>query len=118
MTGIRNRLGWPLRALVALASLLPALSYFFPLWHYYFEAPQYPEGLSMSIWSYQLAGRVDLINGLNHYVGFMHLDAADFYEFRILPVLIGLVILGGIWVVIRGSLRSMTLWVAGFTLFE
>lgn len=117
MTGTRIRLGWPLRTLVALASLLPALSFVFPLWHYYFEAPQYPEGLSMSIWSYQLAGRVDLINGLNHYVGFMYLDAADFYEFRILPVLIGLVVLGGIWVVLRWSQRSLTLWVAGFTLF-
>ena len=117
MTGTPTRFSWPLRALVALAALLPVLSYFFPLWHYYFEAPQYPEGLSMSIWSYQLGGRVDLINGLNHYVGFMHLEAADFYEFRILPVLIGLVVLGGLWVVIRWTRRALAFWIAGFTLF-
>lgn len=117
MTGTRQRFGWPLRALVALAALLPALSYLFPLWHYYFEAPQYPEGLAMSIWSYQLAGRVDLINGLNHYVGFMHLDAADFFEFRVLPILVGLVVLGGLFVAIRGSRRALNVWIAGFAVF-
>jgi copper chaperone NosL len=106
-----------MRALIALAALLPALSYFFPLWHYYFEAPQYPEGLSMSIWSFQLAGRVDLINGLNHYVGFMQLDAADFFEFRVLPVLIGVVVVGGLWVAISGARRALNIWIAGFALF-
>ena len=28
----------------------------------------------MEIWSFKLGGRVDLINGLNHYVGFMELN--------------------------------------------
>lgn len=114
---VAKRFGWLLRILVAIAALVTLLSFFFPLWHYYFEAPQYPEGLAMSIWAYKLGGRVDLINGLNHYVGFMELDAADFPEFKILPVLIVLVALGGLWVAFRGRLRGLLIWVSGFTIF-
>jgi copper chaperone NosL len=99
------------------AALLPLASFFFPLWHYDFEAPQYPEGLAMSIWSYKLGGRVDLINGLNHYVGFMTLEESDFIEFKVLPALIGLVVLTGLSVVVIGSFRWLRAWVAGFTVF-
>jgi copper chaperone NosL len=112
-----KRLSWPLRLLVAVAALGILLSLFYPLWHYYFEAPQYPEGLAMSIWAYKLGGRVDLINGLNHYVGFMTLDAADFIEFKILPVLIVLLALGGLWAAISGSRRALTIWVSSFVAF-
>lgn len=117
MTSEKNRLGWPVRLMVAVASLVTLLSFFFPLWHYYFEAPQYPEGLAMSIWSYKLGGQVDLINGLNHYVGFMHLDAADFLEFKVLPALIALTALGGLWAAFRGTLRALATWIVGFALF-
>ena len=113
----KQRLSWPLRILVAIAALLTLLSFFFPLWHYYFEAPQYPEGLAMSIWSYKLGGRVDLINGLNHYVGFMELNAEDFIEFKVLPILIVLTALSGLWAAFRGTLRALAVWVIGFTIF-
>ncbi len=111
------RLGWLERCLIGVAALLPLGTFLRPLWHYYFEAPQYPEGLSMQIWSYQLTGRVDLINGLNHYVGFMKLDAADFWELKVLPVLVALVVLGGLFVVIQGRKRPFDLWLAGYGLF-
>jgi copper chaperone NosL len=99
------------------AALLPLASFFFPLWHYDFEEPQYPEGLAMSIWSYKLGGRVDLINGLNHYVGFMTLEESDFIEFKVLPALIGLVTLTGLGVVVSGSFKWLRAWVVGFTVF-
>jgi hypothetical protein len=52
------------------------LSFAFPLWRISMEAPQYPDGLSMDIYSYQLVGGNDghdvkEINTLNHYIG-MH----------------------------------------------
>lgn len=111
------RLNWIERGLIAIAALLPLGTFFRPLWHYFFEAPQYPEGLAMQIWSYQLTGRVDLINGLNHYVGFMKLDAADFWELKVLPILVVLVVLGGLFVVIRGRKRLFDIWLAGYGLF-
>nr|AWJ66273.1 hypothetical protein [uncultured bacterium] len=112
-----NTLSWLLRGLIAVAALATLLSFFFPLWHYYFEAPQYPEGLAMSIWSYKLGGRVDLINGLNHYVGFMELDSADFIEFKVLPGLVALTALTGLIAAAVGSLRALGMWVLGFSIF-
>lgn len=113
----QSRLGWAVRALVALAALVPLLTFVFPLWHYFFEAPQYPEGLAMQIWSYKLAGRVDLINGLNHYVGFMYLDAADFWELRVLPILVVATVLGGVVAAAIGTVKALRWWVIGYGAF-
>ena len=40
------------------------VSIFVPLWRIDLDAPQYPEGLYLLIYSYKLAGNVDIINGL------------------------------------------------------
>ncbi len=112
-----RELAWPLSALIALAALIPLLTFVWPLWHYYFEAPQYPEGLAMQIWASKLTGRVDLINGLNHYVGFMHLDAADFWELKVLPILIVLVSLTGVVAAIVGRKRLLQAWLWFYGVF-
>ncbi len=117
MKAARTRLSWLIRIIVLIASLGILTSFFYPLWHYYFEAPQYPEGLAMSIWSYKLGGKVDLINGLNHYVGFMHLDAANFLEFKVLPIAIVLIALWGLYVVVRASRASLLAWLSFFFVF-
>ena len=62
---------------------------FVPLWRIDLDAPQYPEGLRLLIFSNKLAGNVDIINGLNHYIGMKTLHTADFFEFTILPYIIG-----------------------------
>src|SRR6187200_3403584 len=68
---------------------------FFPIWKIRLTAPQYPEGLVMKIWAYKLSGSVDIINGLNHYIGMKTLHDEDFLEFKILPfIIIGYSILG------------------------
>jgi copper chaperone NosL len=105
------------RVLIALAALATLSSFFFPLWHYYFEAPQYPEGLAMSIWSYKLGGKVDLINGLNHYVGFMKLNADDFIEFKIFPVAIALLGVTGLVVAFLASFRGLRYWLIAYGIF-
>lgn len=70
----------PLRVrsrLLLVGLILPLLlSFAFPLWRISMEAPQYPDGLSMDIYSYRLVGGNDghdiqEINTLNHYIG-MH----------------------------------------------
>jgi copper chaperone NosL len=113
----KRKLSPLVRVLIVLAALATLASFFFPLWHYYFEAPQYPEGLAMSIWSYKLGGKVDLINGLNHYVGFMKLEASDFIEFKIFPVVIALLGVTGLVVAFLASLRGLRYWLIAYGIF-
>jgi copper chaperone NosL len=61
---------------------------FTPMWRIDLQAPQYPEGLRMLIYANKLAGNVDIINGLNHYIGMKTLHTDDFPEFKILPAII------------------------------
>ena len=51
-------------------------------------APQYPEGLRLLIYANKLGGNVDIINGLNHYIGMKTLHTEDFIEFKVLPGII------------------------------
>ncbi len=60
-----------------------------PLWQIQFNAPQYPEGLILKMHPHRLAGNVDIINGLNHYIGMKTLHTNDFIEFTVLPYIIG-----------------------------
>lgn len=62
---------------------------FVPLWQIELAAPQYPEGLVLKMYPGKLAGNVDIINGLNHYIGMKTLHTEDFVEFTVLPYIIG-----------------------------
>jgi copper chaperone NosL len=61
---------------------------FVPLWQIEMEAPQYPEGLALKIYPNDISGNVDIINGLNHYIGMKTLHTEDFIEFTVLPYII------------------------------
>ncbi len=61
---------------------------FAPMWRIDLQAPQYPEGLRLLIYANKLSGNVDIINGLNHYIGMKTLHTDDFIEFKILPGII------------------------------
>lgn len=61
---------------------------FTPIWRIDLQAPQYPEGLKMFIHANKLTGDVNIINGLNHYIGMKTLHTDDFVEFKILPFII------------------------------
>ncbi|MHB8259206.1 MAG: nitrous oxide reductase accessory protein NosL [Bacteroidia bacterium] len=61
---------------------------FIPIWRIDLSAPQYPEGLDLFIFANKLDGNVDIINGLNHYIGMKTLHTEDFIEFKILPYVI------------------------------
>lgn len=69
--------------LIAAAGLIVVL--FTPIWRIELNAPQYPEGLSLQIHANGLRGNVDIINGLNHYIGMKTLHNEDFVEFKVLP---------------------------------
>jgi len=82
-------------ALIA-SSLLLLIAYFVPIWRIDLWAPQYPEGLSMGIWLSKLSGQVDIINGLNHYIGMAIIKEEMFPEFKILPYVVGIIITFGV----------------------
>lgn len=75
-----------LMLLAAALLLIPVL--YLPIWKIELDAPQYPEGLTLRIHADGLKGDVDIINGLNHYIGMRTLHKEDFIEFTILPYLI------------------------------
>jgi hypothetical protein len=82
------------RALVLAAAVALLLTYVVPLWNLTMFAPQYPDGLTMDIYSHRLLGGnnnqdVREINILNHYIGMRDLTDEDFTEFKWMPFVIG-----------------------------
>jgi copper chaperone NosL len=86
---MKNNLAGSIRLLLLLCGVGLIVVLFVPLWTIDLVAPQYPEGLQLVINPNGLAGNVDIINGLNHYIGMKTLSNEDFIEFKILPYLIG-----------------------------
>lgn len=76
------------RRLIILCCIALGITLLVPLWRIDLVAPQYPEGLKLLIYPNRLGGNVDIINGLNHYIGMKTLHTADFVEFSILPYII------------------------------
>lgn len=95
------------RILVALGSLIMIVVYFVPVWSIYLIAPQYPEGLSMQIWLDKITGQVDIINGLNHYIGMKHIKAEMFPEFSYLVYILAFFILFGLMIAITGNRKLL-----------
>src|SRR6476646_7938284 len=76
------------RFVIALCAIALIAVLFFPMWQIQLTAPQYPEGLVLLIYPNKLGGNVDIINGLNHYIGMMPMHTKDFNEFKVLPYII------------------------------
>lgn len=87
---MNNRLSPLTRYVSLICGIALGISLLFPLWRIDLRAPQYPEGLTMKIYPHKLDGDVEVINGLNHYIGMRTLHTEDFFEFIILPYLIGI----------------------------
>ncbi len=104
------------RIIIVLASLSLIVAYFVPVWVIYLFAPQYPEGLTMNIWLTRLSGDIDIINGLNHYIGMKHIKAEMFPEFSFLIYVVAFFILMGLLVAYVGNTRFL-FWYLVFTVF-
>jgi len=105
------------RIILIVCSLALAAVIFLPIWRIELDAAQYPEGLELQIYSNKLAGNVEIINGLNHYIGMKTLHADDFIEFTVLPYLIGFFALCFLLVGIRGKRKWIYALFAAFLLF-
>jgi copper chaperone NosL len=94
------------KVLLLVAAVLLAVSLFVPLWYIDLDAPQYPEGLRLLMYPNKLAGDVEIINGLNHYIGMQTLHADNFIEFTVLPYIIGFFVL----LVLVTALAGRKIW--------
>jgi copper chaperone NosL len=83
-----NSLTAATRVLLILCGLALIAVLYVPMWRIDLDAPQYPEGLKLLIYAKKIGGNVDIINGLNHYIGMKTLHDADFIEFTVLPWII------------------------------
>jgi copper chaperone NosL len=98
------------QVILAIVSLVLIACYFVPVWRIDLFAPQYPEGLVMKIWLTRLTGDIDIINGLNHYIGMKKIDESMFPEFSYLIYVLAGFILIGLAAAITGSFRWLTIY--------
>ncbi|HSC54892.1 MAG TPA: nitrous oxide reductase accessory protein NosL [Phnomibacter sp.] len=103
--------------LVLLAAAALVISLFVPVWSIYLDAPQYPEGLSLQIWANKIAGDVDIINGLNHYIGMKTLHSNEFIEFTVLPYIIAGFALLFVIVALTRSKKGLIAALVAFVIF-
>jgi len=108
------------RGLLALSSLLLILVYFFPLWRIELIAPQYPEGLRMFIWVNKITGGTEFdlynINLLNLYIGMKTITPESIPELKIMPFIVGFLILFGLVSAFIGKRVLLYAWVLVFVL--
>jgi copper chaperone NosL len=87
--GQLKKMSGKVRMITILCGLALIVILFVPLWQIELAAPQYPEGLVLKMYPDKLGGNVEVINGLNHYIGMKTLHANNFIEFTVLPYIIG-----------------------------
>lgn len=105
------------RLFLVLCAVALLLVLFVPLWRIELTAPQYPEGLMLQIFPNKLGGNVDIINGLNHYIGMKVLIDKDFIEFTVLPYIIGFFSLACLLVALLNRKRLLKIVFSLFLIF-
>ncbi len=82
---LQGELSRPSRVILLLValSMIPAL--FLPVWKITLHAPQYPDGLTIDIYSNTVGGDLNEVNGLNHYIGMAEIHPDEFPEFKLIP---------------------------------
>jgi hypothetical protein len=89
------------RTLLVIGIVILVIGAVLPVWRIELVAPQYPEGLSLEMYTYKIAAGNDgndlqEINLLNHYIGMKPIAQADFVEMRWIPFAIGAFVLMGL----------------------
>ncbi|QEH42287.1 hypothetical protein [Chitinophaga sp. XS-30] len=107
---MNNKLSKFARISVFIAIGCIAALWFVPMWRIDLAAPQYPEGIFMQIWINDVKGDVDVINGLNHYIGMKTIHKEDFREFVYLPIVLAAFCIFGLVVLIKGRRRAYYIW--------
>ncbi len=98
------------RILILILTLSLIVVYFVPIWNISLQAPQYPEGLGMQIWLSKITGDLNTINGLNHYIGMKTIQPDSIEELKLMPYIIGFLIVSGIIVFIFNKRSLLLSW--------
>ena len=113
-----NRLS---RALVVAAALAVATMLVTPLWTVHLGAPQYPEGLGMTIHINTVRGASEFdlmkINQLNHYIGMKVISPDAIPELKVMPWIVAALAVAGLAVAAAGRRRWLMVWLGAFALF-
>ena len=117
MKTIENNIVIFSKLLLITSGVLLVVSIFMPIWRIELDAPQYPEGLALLIYSNKLAGDVNIINGLNHYIGMKTLHEEEFIEFTVLPYIIGFYAIACLAVVFIHKKKAIYFLFSAFVLF-
>lgn len=93
-----------------------------PLWKIHLLAPQYMEGLQLTIYAWQLEGGnggQDLfeINNLNHYIGMKPIEQADFVEMKWIPFAFGIFAMLALRAAVHGRMSHVVDLMALFLYF-
>lgn len=112
-----NRISTLSKILLVLAAICLAANIFLPIWKIDLFAPQYPEGLVLLIYADKLGGNVEIINGLNHYIGMQTLHTENFIEFTVLKYIIGFFVICILAVAIIGRKALVYSVFVAFALF-
>ena len=102
------------RIALLVASLALGLVFVLPIWRITLEAPQYPEGLGMVIRINTIEGvkKHDLgnINNLNHYIGMKRIVPEAIPELRIMPYVVGALMILGLLAAALGRRKGLYAW--------
>ncbi|MBL0331228.1 MAG: nitrous oxide reductase accessory protein NosL [Bacteroidetes bacterium] len=117
MNSNEKNIGIISKGLLVIAGVLLVVSLFNPIWRIELDAPQYPEGLALTIHANKIGGEVEIINGLNHYIGMKTLHADEFIEFTVLPYIISGYALACLIVVLIRKRKALHILLGAFVLF-
>ncbi len=108
------------RLLVGLSALLLLSLYVLPLWEISLEAPQYPEGLGLSIHLNTVVGQkeqdLESINNLNHYIGMKRIEPDSIPELQYMPNIVAVLIALGLLVAALGKRSLLLGWILLFVI--
>src|SRR3982751_3897132 len=106
------------RALVVMAALAVATMLVTPLWTVHLLAPQYPEGLGMTIHINTVRGASEFdlmkINQLNHYIGMKRIEPDAIPDLRVMPWIVAALAVAGLGVAAAGRRRLLVVWLTAF----
>ncbi|HEX5581150.1 MAG TPA: nitrous oxide reductase accessory protein NosL, partial [Gemmatimonadaceae bacterium] len=108
------------RALLALAAVLLLGVFVFPIWRIGLVAPQYPEGLGMTIHVNTIRGATEFdlenINNLNHYIGMKRIEPDAIPELALMPWIVGGLVAGALAVAAAGRRKLLYAYTGLFAL--
>jgi hypothetical protein len=102
-----------------LVLLVPlGLTFALPLWRIHLQAPQYPAGLDLLIYTHTVSGDVQEVNTLNHYIGMHAIDRASLSDLDWIPFAVGFLMLLTLRAAAIGDNRGLVDLVVLFAYFS